>query len=214
MIRSDDGVGGRMQSPMQGRESGGMPRRRRLDPAAFIAAFPGAVALAYNPPTGSAPGVLFESDGQPWAVQVVYAGPGDERLVVRTVRPRGEGALPTTNVEDLGSWVRAFSYGAFGPKPVEPDSLTEWQAWQADRMATWQEVRTDFDRLDRAAVSMLVDGAPVAGSRVDVPGCTGIELDWGASTVYCVGRAPVIDALELRTGTGRDFELITARRSF
>lgn len=200
-----------MQSPMQGRGPGGMPRRRRLDPAAFIASFPGAVALAHNPPAGSTPAVLFESDGQPWAVQVVYAGPGDESLVVRTVRPRGEGALPTTTVEDLGSWIRAFAYGAFGPKPVEPDSLTEWQAWQADRMATWQEVRDAFDRLDRTAVSVLIDGAPVAGTRVDVPGCTGVELALGACTVYCVGRAPMIDALELRTGTGRDFELIAGR---
>jgi hypothetical protein len=201
-----------MQSPMQGRESSGMPRRRRLDPAAFIAAFPGAVAIARNPPVGSTASALFESDGQPWAVQVVYAGPGDERLVVRTVRPRGEGALPSMTVEDLGSWVRAFAYGAFGPKPVEPDSLTEWRTWQADRMAAWQEVRTDFDRLDRAVVRVLVDGMSVAASRADVPVCTGIELNLGGCTVYCVGRASVIDALELRTGTGVDFEHITARR--
>lgn len=204
-----------MQSPLERRDTGDMPRRRRLEPSSFIAEFPGSVAILRDLPPGWRATALFESDGRPWAAQVVYAGPGDERLLVRTVRPRGEGALPSMEVEDLGSWVRAFAYGAFGPKPVEPDSVTEWSEWQADRMASWHEVRTEYDRLDRrASVSVLIDGVPVAGARTDVPVCTGVELPWGGCTVYCVGRPSAIDALELRTGTGEDFERIMARRPY
>jgi hypothetical protein len=60
------------------------------------------------------------------------------------------------------------------------------------------------------ATTMTVDGATVPGTRIDLPGRSGVQLDWQGQLVFCTGDPGLIDVLELRTGTGADFAAFTA----
>lgn len=56
------------------------------------------------------------------------------------------------------------------------------------------------------AITLEVDGAALAGRRVDIAGCAGVDLRWGDQTVYCVGAPHIVDALKLRPATPDDFQ--------
>jgi hypothetical protein len=60
------------------------------------------------------------------------------------------------------------------------------------------------------ATSMTVDGQTVPGTRIDLPGRSGVHLEWRGQHVFCTGDPGALDVLELRTGTGADFARFTA----
>lgn len=66
-------------------------------------------------------------------------------------------------------------------------------------------VDTDEPAAPELATTMKVDGVPVPGTRIDLPGRSGVHLDWQGQNVYCIGDPHLLDDLELRTGTGADF---------
>jgi hypothetical protein len=51
---------------------------------------------------------------------------------------------------------------------------------------------------------------PVAGTRIDLPGRSGVHLEWTGQHIYCTGDPDLIDGLELRTATAADFARYTA----
>jgi hypothetical protein len=162
----------------------GQPPRPRPDYAQLLDRFPGPVVIACDPPTGSKPLPGGEdADGQPWSIRVLYAGPGAEKLLVRTVRSDPDRSPHSVTVGDLGNAMAGFGYQVGADTP-------------------------------RVATSVPIDDVPVAGVRVDLPGCAGVQLDWQGQTVFCVGKPKIIDSLRLRSASNRDFAGFVERLSF
>jgi hypothetical protein len=155
---------------------------RRLDFAQLVEEFPGPVAIACaSPPDAIGLCGYEESDGHPWSLHVTYAASGRDLLCVRTVRGTVDWEPVIRTIEDLATSMGVFSDSGEFVVP-EPGAPT----------------------------SMKVDGAPVAGTRIDLPDRSGVHVEWNGQHVYCTGDPDLIDALELRTATSADFARITA----
>lgn len=179
--------------------------------------FPGPIAVACDPPAGSV-GLSGGSnvDGLPFSVHVTYRVPGGTKLLVRTKavpRPLPEpGTLhPPLTIDTIED-----AFGIYGHRsrnlggPPRGASSAEHEAWRAERMAAFHRNKAEFEALARRAVSILIDGSPFAGFRVDYPDCSGLEVDWNGQTVQCVGEAMVLDVLTLRSAADEDVTAIAS----
>lgn len=175
---------------MHYRQPGEGPIPRHPDYAQLVEQFPGPVAIACAPPEGTMALCGGEdSDGHPWAMQVTYAATGRERLRVRTVRGSIDWPQTIRSVETLGTNL------------IDPAE-----------MAAGADVRRFLDSPPAAELptSVVIDGAPVPATRMDLPNRSGVHVEWQGQHVFCVGEAELIDGLELRTATGPDFARIMA----
>lgn len=166
------------------------PRPELPDFARQAEEFPGPVAIACVRPDGTIPLLGFEdSDDHRWAVDVTYTTPGGQsssgnRLRVRTVR----GTI---------DW----------PQTIRSEETLADNMIDPAEMMHGQDVRAFLDApsAPELPTSIVIDGTPVSGTRMDLPNRSGIRVEWQGQHVFCLGEAPLLDALELRTGTGADF---------
>jgi hypothetical protein len=167
---------------MHYRPAGEGPIPRRPDFAQLVEEFPGPVVIAVTPPAGAIPLCGGEdSDGHPWALQVTYAASGRDLLRVRTVRGALDWEPVIRTIENL-----ATNMGVSGRSSESAARAPETPA------------------------IMMVDGEPVAGTRIDLPGRSGVHLEWTGQHIYCTGDPDLIGGLELRTATAADFARYTA----
>lgn len=167
---------------MHYRQAGGPATPQRPDYAQLVEEFPGPVAIACASPADAiALSGHEESDGHPWALKVTYATAERDLLCVRTVRGAQDWVPVIRTIESL-----ATSMGVFGRPGEASTSAPE------------------------TPTTVQVDGASVAGTRIDLPGSSGVHVEWRGQHVYCIGDPDLIDALELRTATGVDFARFTA----
>ena len=166
---------------------------RRASPGELLARrfarFPGPVALVQNPPGGEHRLVGGQDEnGRPYSIHLVCIVPGGRRLLVRT-KAAPEPADPRR------------------PPPfVTVDTLYDAFALHGGRGGESSRLdRAGYEALPRIPVTVLIDGVPVPGLRVDRPDVSGVELAWDGRTVQCVGEASAIDVLELRSAAPADF---------
>ncbi len=174
---------------MRYRQPGDGPIPQRPDYAQLVEEFPGPVAIACAPPDGTI--TLCgseETDGHPWAMDVTYASPPRDRLRVRTVRGSIDWPQTIRSVETLAG------------NMIDPLEMADLRGPQR------------FDELDEPGTptSIVIDGTPVPGTRIDRPNRSGIHVEWRGQHVFCVGEAQLVDTVELRTATGPDFARIMA----
>jgi hypothetical protein len=158
-------------------QAGGPAAPQRPDYAQLVEEFPGPVAIACASPADAIALCGYEkSDEHPWALQVTYAARERDLLCVRTVRGTVDWAPVIRTVEDLATSMGVFSRsGEAGASAPEIPTI------------------------------MQIDGAAVAGTRIDLPGRSGVHVEWRDQHVFCIGDPDLIDVLELRTATGADF---------
>ena len=170
---------------MHYRRPGDGPLPQRPDYAQRALEFPGPVVIACTPPDGTLTLLGFEdTDDHPWAIDVTYAVPGRKRLRVRTVRgaidwPQRIRSLETlaTNMINTDGIGPGDDLGRFVAEPQTPETPT----------------------------SIVIDGESVPATRMDLPNCSGIGVEWRGQRIFCTGEPGLLDTLELRTGTGPDF---------
>jgi hypothetical protein len=179
--------------------------------------FPGPIAVACDPPADSVEASGGENvDGLPFAVHVRYVPPAGPRLLVRTKavsKPLPEpGTLhPPLTIDTLEN-----AFGIYGHRsgsrggPPRGATPAEHAAWRAERVDAFRRDKAEFAALTRTAASILIDGAPYTGFRVDYPDCAGLEVDWNGQTVQCVSIAAVLDTLELRTAAPGDLRRVAS----
>lgn len=162
---------------------GSLPQRP--DYAQRAVEFPGPVAVACAPPEGTIALLGFEeSDDHPWSVDVTYAAPGGNRLRVRTVRGTIDWPQRIRTIETLAGNL------------IDPEE-----------MAAGHDVRGFLENpsAPETPASIVIDGAPIPATRMDLPNRSGIHVEWRGQHVFCTGEAGLLDTLELRTGTEPDF---------
>lgn len=171
---------------MRYQQPGDGPLPQRPDYAQRVEEFPGPVAIACTQPADTiALCGAEDSDGHPWALEVTYAAPGRDRLQVRTVRGSIDWPQTIRSLETLAANLSVFGLsGAEAPAEIPTDA----------------EVPT----------SVVIDGAPVPGTRIDLPDRSGVRLEWQGQHVFCIGERQLIDGVELRAATGADFARIIA----
>ncbi|WP_104819234.1 hypothetical protein [Kitasatospora sp. MMS16-BH015] len=149
-----------------------------------LAAYGGRVAMLVAPPAEWIY-VLGRSgqNGLVYQLDVTYATPGQNRLLVATARP-------SVRHPSLAEVLTNFAMNAQDlPRGV---SIPEW-------LDGWDFVR----HLETTATSLRVDGSEVAGRRMAFEGFFGVELELTAEElVFVCGRAEIEElARELVTGT-------------
>ena len=179
--------------------------------------FPGPIALACDPPAGSVELSGGEGvDGLPFSVHVTYLAPAGARLLVRTKAVPQPLPAPGSLHAPLTVDTLENAFGIYGHRsghvggPPRGASPAEHAAWRAERSAAFHRDKAEFEALARADVSIVIDGAPVAGFRVDYPDCSGLEVNWDGRLVQCVGMAAVLDALALRSAADEDLRRIAS----
>jgi hypothetical protein len=179
--------------------------------------FPGPIAVACDPPAGSVELSGGEHvDGLPFSVHVTYLVPAGPKLLVRTKAvpqplPAPGSLHPPRTVDTLEN-----AFGIYGHRsgriegPPRGASPAERTAWRAEQVAAFRRHRAEFAALARTAASIVVDGAPVTGFRVDYPDCSGLEVNWNGQTIQCVGTAGTLDALALRSAADEDLRRVAS----
>ena len=178
--------------------------------------FPGPVAVACDPPAGSTATSGGErSNGLPFAVHVTYRVPDGPKLLVRTKAVQPPPPEPGTLHGPMTIDTLQQAFGTYGRRsgllgPPRGASPAEVDAWRDERRGAFSRDRAEYEALSRKAVSILIDGSPFAGFRVDYPDCSGLEVDWNGQTVQCVGTTDALDVLTLRSATEEDAEAIAS----
>ena len=108
------------------------------------------------------------------------------------------------------------AFGIYGHRsgrltgPPQAPSPAEHEAWRAARMTAFRRAKAEFEALERTAVSLMIDGAPFTGFRIDYPDCSGHEVAWNDQTVQCVSTATALDVLALRSAADEDLRRIAS----
>lgn len=194
-----------MDSANQGDPLSRVPRAARL-----LARFPGPVAIAAGPVEGAIAVLGAEEiDGLPWAVEVGYTAAGRHLLTIRTVRsaaglePRG------LTVESLASAVVNFvarDEAARAPEDRDLPAISEAEQRIMARITASRLTRQEVADAPTHATTLDVAGVAIEGQRVDIAGCSAVDLTWGDQSVYCAGAPHIVDALKLRSATPDDFD--------
>lgn len=147
-----------------------------------------------------------KENGRPYSIDVTYIAPNGQRLLVRTkatpppVDPEKPPLIVTIDTLHNAFGTYGRRNAASGQPPHEAGS-DEIAAWKKKRFAEFRREQEEYEALPRTPVSVLIDGVPVPGFRVDYPDCSGIELAWDGRIVQCIGVVAAIDVLELRSTT-------------
>jgi hypothetical protein len=168
------------------------------------------IAVLRTAPDGAQPLSGGEKEnGRPYSIHVTYIAPSGQRLLVRTkatplpVDPENPPRIVTIDTLHNAFGIYGRRTAASGRPPREAGS-DEIKAWKREQFAIIQREREEFESLPRTPVSVLIDGVPMPGFRVDYPDCSGVELAWDGRIVQCVGEASAIDVLELRSAAAEE----------
>jgi hypothetical protein len=170
-----------------------------------LSRFPGLVAIAEERIGSGTPQLVLEqNDEEPWAVEIGYQTSTGRLLAVRTVRswkhlnPRG---LP---VEDLPGAVVNFQLKAASSPSHAGQPAMGTQAWLTGRAQGIRLGRAELGKLPVASTQVVMDDVEITGTRIEVPGCAAVQLDWGEQTVFCAGEAETLNVLRLRSASPED----------
>lgn len=128
-------------------------------------------------------------------------------VAIADVAPPGTMALCGWEESDGHPWALHVTYATLGHDVLRVRTVRGLQDW-TPVIRTVEDLATAMHAGRAAsefATTMMVDGVPVEGTRLDLPGRSGVRLDWQGQRVFCIGDREVVDNLKLRTGTGADF---------
>ena len=128
-------------------------------------------------------------------------------VAIADVLPPGTMALCGGEESDGHPWALHVTYATESRDVLRVRTVRGSQDW-TPVIRTVEDLATAMHAHGTApglATTMTVDGLPVQGTRIDLPGRSGVQLDWQGQRVFCIGDRELIDSLELRTGTGADF---------
>lgn len=138
-------------------------------------------------------------------------------VAIADARPAGTMPLCGGEDSDGHPWALQVTYAAAGRDLLRVRTVRGSLDWTpvirtVENIATAMGVARHGGEpaAPEVATTMTVDGLPVPGTRIDLLGRSGVHLDWRGQHVFCVGDPHLVDALELRTGTGADFAAFTA----
>ncbi|TDX84940.1 hypothetical protein [Amycolatopsis arida] len=140
-------------------------------------------------------------NGNPWALEVVYQPHDHDRLVVRTIRSRQGIPLRATYVENHAIQLLNF-LDRVNPVVVGAPTKEAEQTHSA-------RVRDAIERATPLPTTVVIDGVPERGTRVDVLDWSVVELAWGDQAVFVTGRPETLDGLTLRSATPADLAHLT-----
>ena len=170
-----------------------------------LRAFPKPIAAACAPWSSAGIGIAFEGEnGYPYSNALTYVGADGERLLVRTKTARPPSRIPVSPITTIDTLQTSF--GIYGRRSIAGQVHQRWlegrpRLSHRELAAASADAKIEFDRAPRRSVLVRIDGAPVSGTRVDFPDCSGIEIDWSGPTVHCIATAVILDELELRSGS-------------
>lgn len=169
-----------------------------FDPSAIVSTFPGDVAAAAGPWDGTVPLVSVAStNDEPWAVELYYPIEGRPGLSVRTIRSSRGLSTRAMPVEDLASAMVNFAINNVNVSP--PDLPAGSEAHVHAVIGRSRDISAQASDAEPAQTTVIIDGDEYMARRIDVLGCTAVEVPWADQTVFCVATAQEIDGLLLRT---------------
>jgi hypothetical protein len=172
--------------------------RPQFDPSGIVGAFPAAVAAAAGKWDGAVPFVsVMTNDDEPWAVELYYPVESRPGLAVRTIRSRQGLSSRGMPVEDLASVMVNFMLN--NVEVTRPDVSAGSEAHVDAIIARSRGIRAQASETEAVRTAIFIDGDEYGARRIDVLGCTAVEVPWAQQTVFCVATATEIDGLRLRT---------------
>jgi hypothetical protein len=178
------------------------PEERTLS---ALRAFPKPIAVACAPWPSTGIAIAFEGEnGYPYSIALSYVGADGEKLLVRTKTARPSSQIPVSPITTIDTLQTSF--GIYGRRSIAEQVHQRWlegrpRLSHQELVSASADAKIEFDAAPRRSMLILADGAPVSGTRVDFPDCSGIELGWSGQTVHCIGTAAALDGLELRSGS-------------
>jgi hypothetical protein len=169
-----------------------------FDPSRMVDGFPGDVAVAAGRWEGAVPLVsVMATNGEPWALELFYPVGSRPGLAVRTIRSARALDARHMPVEDLASVMTNFVLN-HGDEP-RPDLSGGAESRASAAFALSRGIRARVSDFEPARTTISIDGDEYIARRIDLLGCTAVEVPWADQTVFCVAGTEDIHGLGLRT---------------